>query len=73
MKRSIYTLGFLFLAFGGWLGATGCNKTDRGVSCIPAINEAECRVCCDGMGLEFAEWFQIEIDRGECFCKEEGE
>jgi hypothetical protein len=23
------------------------------------------------MGLEFAEWFQIEIDRGECFCKEQ--
>ncbi len=50
-------------------GLTACDKTDRGVSCVPAWNEAECQLCCEGMGLEFKEFFMIEIDRGECFCE----
>lgn len=59
-----------FLFFAAILFAFACSKVDRGVSCVPAWNEAECRLCCEGMGLEFREFFMIEIDRGECFCKE---
>jgi hypothetical protein len=59
-----------FFLFAIALASLGCTKVDRGVSCVPAWNEAECRLCCEGMGLEFSEFFMIEIDRGECFCKE---
>jgi hypothetical protein len=66
MKRRLLVLAAIALV-------SSCTKTDRGPSCVPAWNEAECRICCEGMGLEFSEFFMIEIDRGECFCKEEGE
>jgi len=61
------SLAFLTLSLA--IGLLQCTKTDRGTACIPAQNEDECRVCCDDMGLSFKEWFQQEIDRGDCFCE----
>lgn len=63
----------LFGIVGLSVAFSGCKKFDRGVSCVPAWNEAECHLCCENMGLEFSEFFMIELDRGECFCKEPGE
>ena len=72
MRKSTSSVRFLALAICTLLLAIGlmqCTKTDRGTACIPAQNEDECRVCCDDMGLSFKEWFQREIDRGDCFCE----
>ncbi len=72
MRKSTSSVRFVSLAFFTLALAIGllqCTKTDRGTSCIPAQNEAECRLCCDDMGLTFKEWFLREIDRGECYCE----